>query len=254
MTTPASRGPDALVAWAAQQRKVRPRRFAARVAGLRFAFYGRISTSDYQDRASSRHWQRYCADELVADRGHVVVEFFDEGVSRRVPWPDRPQAGALLAALADPARGFDAVVVGEYERAFQGEQLHQLAPILRRHAVELWLPEVYGPVDFDNPRHLAVVDLLGRSAREIAVPGSGPRQRCGHRFRCRGATWAGDHPTVTCWWMPVRTPTVHTPRGGGVCTGSSPIRPRRRTSVGCSPSGSLDVALPALLANSTTTT
>jgi hypothetical protein len=35
---------------------------------------------------------------------------------------------ALLAALADPDRGFDAVVVGEYERAFCGDQLARLAP------------------------------------------------------------------------------------------------------------------------------
>ncbi|MET8833198.1 hypothetical protein ABZV78_04685 [Micromonospora sp. NPDC004540] len=31
-----------------------------------------------------------------------MVEFFDEGVSRRVAWPDRPQAARLLAAVADP--------------------------------------------------------------------------------------------------------------------------------------------------------
>ena len=49
--------------------------------------------------------------------------------------------------MADPDRGFDAVVVGEYERAFTGQQLSQLAPILRRYGVELWLPETYGPVD-----------------------------------------------------------------------------------------------------------
>jgi DNA invertase Pin-like site-specific DNA recombinase len=148
---------------------MRPRRFAAGVAGLRFAFYGRISTADYQDRASSWQWQRHYADELIADHGRIVVEFFDEGVSRRIAWPDRPQAAALLAALVDPARGFDAIVVGEYERAFHGEQLNQLVPVLRRHRVQLWLPETYGPIDFDNPRHLALVDLLGfRSYREVS--------------------------------------------------------------------------------------
>jgi hypothetical protein len=60
-------------------------------------------------------------------------------------------------------------VVGEYERAFQGQQLDQLGPILRRHGVALWLPETYGPVDFDNPRQLALLDLLGvRSQREVS--------------------------------------------------------------------------------------
>jgi DNA invertase Pin-like site-specific DNA recombinase len=105
---------------------------------------------------------------LVAGHGRIVVEFFDAGVSRRAAWPGRPQAALLLAAIMDPARGFDAIVVGEYERAFAGQQLAQLAPLLRRHGVRLWLPETYGPVDFDNPRHLAVIDALGvRSQREV---------------------------------------------------------------------------------------
>lgn len=161
--------PGSLAAWAAAARRIRPRRFVAEVAGLRFAFYGRVSTVDYQDRASSCRWQRDHATELIAGHGRIVVECFDEGVSRRVPWPDRPQAGRLLAAITDPHRGFDAVVVGEYERAFTGQQLRQLTPILRRHGVALWLPETYGPVDFDDPRHLAVIDLLGvRSQREVS--------------------------------------------------------------------------------------
>jgi hypothetical protein len=42
-----------LVAWAAGQRRIRPRGFASEVVGLRFAFYGRMSTVDYQDRVSS---------------------------------------------------------------------------------------------------------------------------------------------------------------------------------------------------------
>jgi hypothetical protein len=33
---------------------------------LQFAFYGRISTKDYQDRASSRQWQYDSASENIA--------------------------------------------------------------------------------------------------------------------------------------------------------------------------------------------
>jgi DNA invertase Pin-like site-specific DNA recombinase len=164
-----SADPDRLMAWATGRARPVPRRFAAEASGLRFAFYGRMSTVDFQDRVSSWRWQRDYAAELVAGHGRIVVEFFDEGVSRLVTWPDRPQAARLLAAIADPQRGFDAVVVGEYERAFTGQQLTQLAPILLRSGVALWLPETYGPVDFDNPRHLAVIDLLGiRSQREVS--------------------------------------------------------------------------------------
>ncbi|MFJ8582113.1 hypothetical protein [Micromonospora sp. NPDC093277] len=46
--------------------------------------------------------QRNCAEDLVTGHGRIVVEFFDEGVYRRVAWPDRPQASRLLAAVAEP--------------------------------------------------------------------------------------------------------------------------------------------------------
>jgi site-specific DNA recombinase len=135
---------------------------------LRFAFYGRMSTEDFQDYKSSRAWQCNVAEELIADKGAVVVEFFDRGHSRRTPWSSRPQAAALLAALADPGRGFDAVVVGEYERAFVGDQLTQLLPLLARHRVQLWLPETNGPVDGADPTHQALIMLLGtQSKREV---------------------------------------------------------------------------------------
>jgi hypothetical protein len=80
---------------------------------VRFAFYGRVSTAAFQDRASSRQWQRDSAVDLIGRHGRIVVEFFDVGCSRRLPWPQRPQARLLLEALTDLERGFDAVVVGE---------------------------------------------------------------------------------------------------------------------------------------------
>lgn len=67
--------------------------------GLRFSFYGRTSTVGHQDRASSHGWQREAADSLVAGQGVVVVEFFDAGCSRRLPWSARPEAAALLDEL-----------------------------------------------------------------------------------------------------------------------------------------------------------
>ncbi|WP_233605792.1 recombinase family protein [Micromonospora sp. Llam0] len=123
---------------------------------------------DFQDRESSRRWQWDCATDLIAGHGAVVAEFFDVGCSRRWVWVDRPRAGALLAAVEDPDRGFDAIVVGEYERAFYGDQLVRMAPLLRRYGVRLWLPELGGPVDCDDPTHQAVVMLLGyQSKREV---------------------------------------------------------------------------------------
>ncbi|RZU53215.1 recombinase-like zinc beta ribbon protein [Krasilnikovia cinnamomea] len=135
-------------------------------SGLRFAFYGRVSTQEYQDPVSSRRWQLDFAAELVAGRGPVVAQYFDVGYSREIAWTDRPEAARLLAAIIDPDRGFDAIVVGEYARAFHGSQAIHLAPLLHAHGVQLWLPEVDGPVDLTHPTHQALLMLLGAQAKQ----------------------------------------------------------------------------------------
>ncbi|WP_248294911.1 recombinase family protein [Actinoplanes sp. TBRC 11911] len=135
---------------------------------MRFAFYGRISTTGYQDPVSSRAWQIEAAQRVVAGRGRIVVEFFDPGASRSVPWVKRPQAAELLAAAADPDRGFDAVVVGEFERAFAGGEARRVIETLAGCGVQLWLPEAQGPVDLDDPEHRALLMMLGhQSQREV---------------------------------------------------------------------------------------
>ena len=86
-----------------------------------FAFYGRVSTEDNQDPVSSANWQRSRAQQLIEPAGgELVAEFFDVGQSRSLPWSRRPEAARLLAALRDEGRGFDAVVIGEPQRAFYG--------------------------------------------------------------------------------------------------------------------------------------
>lgn len=137
--------------------------------GVRFAFYGRMSTSDCQDPVSSRAWQRAVADELVEGHGEVVVEFFDEGRSRRWSWAERPAASALLAAAEAPDRPFDAVVVGEYERAFYGDQFREVVARLEAVGVGVWLPEAGGPVEADSPVHQALLVLLGAQAQREVV-------------------------------------------------------------------------------------
>jgi DNA invertase Pin-like site-specific DNA recombinase len=137
--------------------------------GCGFAFYGRMSTSEFQDSKTSRAWQRAVSDELVESLGQVVVEFFDEGRSRRWSWWDRPAASALLAAAAEPDRKFDAVVVDEYERAFHGDQFRHVVERLTALGVQVWLPEAGGPVELDSPVHQALMVLLGAQAqREVA--------------------------------------------------------------------------------------
>jgi DNA invertase Pin-like site-specific DNA recombinase len=139
------------------------------VPGVRFAFYGRTSTADYQDPVSSRAWQVEIAKSVIVERGEVVVEFFDAGWSREVVWERRPQAAALLAAARDPRRPFDAVVVGEFERAFSARQFLLVAETLARHGIQVWLPEADGPVDLADPVHRALVTVLGAKARHEVV-------------------------------------------------------------------------------------
>lgn len=160
-----------LTTWAAAGQ--RPQRLPSGrdpvVAGVRFAFYGRVSTAEYQDADSSRGWQRDSAHEVIAGRGRIVTEYFDVGYSRTVPWTKRPEAARLLAAAANPDRGFDAIIVGEAERAFSGTQLLRLSPGLAAHGVQVWLPEFDGPVDPADPSHRALIMQLGeRSRREVS--------------------------------------------------------------------------------------
>ncbi|WP_329791893.1 recombinase family protein [Lentzea sp. DG1S-22] len=137
--------------------------------GLRFAFYGRMSTSTFQDVQTSHAWQRAVSEELIEGVGSVVREFFDVGVSRRWSWQDRPESAALLTAAANPAREFDAVVVGEYERAFHGDQFREVVSKLNALGVAVWLPEADGPVELGSPVHEALMVLLGAQAqREVA--------------------------------------------------------------------------------------
>jgi site-specific DNA recombinase len=135
-------GGDVLAAWAEQSR----RQAEPDQAPMRFAFYGRVSTEDWQDPVTSQARQLDQATALVAGSGVIVAEFFDAGESRTLAWARRPQAAALVAALADPDRGWDAIVIGEYERAFYGGQYASMAPLFRHYGVQLWMPEAGGPV------------------------------------------------------------------------------------------------------------
>ena len=128
----------------------------------RFAFYGRVSTEDRQDPASSRAWQLSRATSLIDGHDAIVVaEYFDIGQSRSLPWQRRPEASRLLDALANPSRGFDAVIIGEPQRAFSGNQFSLTFPLFVHHGVQLWVPEVGGPVDPDSEAHDLVMTLFG---------------------------------------------------------------------------------------------
>ncbi|UGQ13542.1 recombinase family protein [Yinghuangia sp. ASG 101] len=116
---------------------------------------------------TSKAWQLLRAQALTSGHGRVVAEFFDIGHSRSIPWARRPEAAALLAALADPDRGFDAIVIGSSERAFYGQQFANMAPLFAHYGAAVWLPEL--GVDPGLISHDELMVLLGiLSKREVA--------------------------------------------------------------------------------------
>src|SRR5581483_1794074 len=97
---------------------------------IRFAFAGRCSTEDLQDPEASRNWQLTRARALIEPAGgQIVTEYFDVGHSRSLPWQRRPRANELLQALRNPNHGFDAVVIGEPQRTFYGNQFGNTFPV-----------------------------------------------------------------------------------------------------------------------------
>jgi DNA invertase Pin-like site-specific DNA recombinase len=124
---------------------------------MRFAFYRRVSTEDNQDPQASS-----ITGSSPVPAGHTIVaDFFDVGTSRSLPWKRRPRANELLAALKDPRRGFEGVVIGEPQRAFYGNQFGLTFPIFEHYRVQLWVPEVGGAVDPGSDAHELVMALYG---------------------------------------------------------------------------------------------
>jgi site-specific DNA recombinase len=151
---------------------------------IRFAFYGRVSTEDQQDPEASRNWQLSRSRTLIEPAGgRIVAEFFDVGLSRSLPWKRRPQAARLLAALRDPNRGFDAVVIGEPQRAFYGNQFGLTFPLFEHYGVALWVPEVGGAIDPGSDAHDLVMALYGGMSK-------GERNRIKIRVRSAMASQA----------------------------------------------------------------
>ncbi len=126
-----------------------------------------MSTEDWQDPVTSLARQQEQAAALVAGHGMIVAEFFDAGESRTLPWTRRPQAAGLVAALADPDRGWDAIVIGKYERAFYGGQYASMAPLFQHYGIQLWMPEADGPVGGGEDHEQLMLALGLQSKREI---------------------------------------------------------------------------------------
>jgi site-specific DNA recombinase len=171
---------------------------------------------------------------LTAGRGTVVAEFFDSGESRTLAWARRPRAAALVAALADPDRGWDAIVIGEYERAFYGAQYASMARCLSITGFSCGCRRSAG-WSTGMPRTTSRRCLRWACRRSGRSPG--PGSGCGPRWPprpvSRAGTWAAGRRTGTGSATLDRTRTRPTPRGGDARTGSNRTPGRLRSSSGC---------------------
>ncbi len=185
-------GGDVLSSWAEKLSG----RAGKRARGLlRFVFYGRVSTEDWQDPVTSRARQREQAEALVRGHGQILAELFDVGESRTVAWARRRQAAALVAQLTDPDRGWDAIVIGEYERAFYGSQYAAMAPLFEHYGVQLWMPETGGRVDYASEHDEKVMTVLGLSSkREITRTSIRVRTAMAAQTREQGRYLGGRPP------------------------------------------------------------
>lgn len=152
---------DLWATYDAQQAKARPE---PDLRPARLAFYGRCSTEDNQDPETSRRWQLENARNLMAlvDPGaEIVAEFFDIGHSRSLPWKRRPEAQRLLDELENPARAWDAIVVGEGKRCWFGAQFTDVSPIVTNRGVDIFVPELGGRYDPKNSAHYTLMTVTG---------------------------------------------------------------------------------------------
>jgi DNA invertase Pin-like site-specific DNA recombinase len=157
-----------------------------------------VSTEDYQDPVTSRARQLGQAGALVAGHGRIVAEFFDVGQSRTLAWARRPRAAALVAVLADAGRGWDAIVIGEYERAFYGSQYASMAPLFEHYGVQLWMPEAGGRVDYHSEHDEQAMTVLGLSSKR-EITRTSIRVRTAIAAQTRAGPLPGRSPAV---WVP----------------------------------------------------
>lgn len=96
-------------------------------------------------------------------------------VEARPGWPDR--------ASSVPPSAIEAVVIGEPQRAFYGNQFGLTFPEFVHYGVDLWVPEVGGAVDPGSEAHDLVMSLYGGMSK-------GERTRIRTRVRSAMATQA----------------------------------------------------------------
>jgi len=94
-----------------------------------------------------------------------------------------------------PGPGWDAIVVGEYERAFYGSQYALMAPLFEHYGVQLWMPETGGRVDFAFKHDEQAMAVPGLSSkREITRTSIRVRTAMAAQTREQGRYLGGRPP------------------------------------------------------------
>jgi hypothetical protein len=146
--------------------------------------------------------------------------------------------------LRFPGRGWDAIVIGEYERAFYGAQYASMVPLFEHYEVQLWLPEAGGRVNYASEHDEQAMTVLGLSSkREITRTSIRVRTAMAAQTATRAGTSAVGLRTGTGWVTRGRTRRRPMRPGAGGRTGWSPT-PARTWWRGCSLSGWPGTAAP----------
>jgi site-specific DNA recombinase len=160
---------------------------------ITYALLARTSTDDLQDPADSLRWQTDTARRLVAPHGEIVTTYHDIDKSRSLPWDRRPEASRVLRDLKNPNRGWDALVIAEPQRAFSGTQFEGILFQFAHYGVELWVPELGGPVDINNDGHYMALSNYGTMSR---AERNRTRLRVSNAVRAhvQAGRWLGGRP------------------------------------------------------------
>ncbi|WP_199514190.1 recombinase family protein [Nucisporomicrobium flavum] len=156
----------------------RGRRRAWRDGGIRFAFYGRISTDGYQDPVSSRRRQLDAAAQLTEQRGCIAVEFFDIGLRLEEITPKNYEAAldplrTVAEILANPRYTGRQVwnrQRTEHHETVPGDKRTSLGRTRTRNPRSAWV------ISRESTHPALVSDsefLTAQRVNSIAVPGTG---------------------------------------------------------------------------------
>jgi hypothetical protein len=117
--------------------------------------------------------------------------------------------------MADPDRGFDAIVIGEHERASYGGQYAAMAPLFEHYGIQLWTPESSGPIDFLAGQHEQMMLALGwQSKREITRTRDAGPHRMAAKTREQGRYLGGPATVRGIGWRMRAAPEQGTRRLG----------------------------------------